>query len=63
MQVNAHTIKTTLSDLILRAAAGEDVMFTRRGKPVVRLVHVTNAGVGALVGLEIWRQRGIFWVR
>lgn len=40
VQVNIHTAKTTLSDLILRAEAGEDVVIARRGKPAVRLVPV-----------------------
>lgn len=40
MQVNVHTAKTTLSDLILRAEAGEEVIIARRGKPAVRLVPV-----------------------
>ena len=38
MQVNIHTAKTKLSDLIFRAEAGEDVVIARRGKPAVRLV-------------------------
>jgi len=42
MQVNVHTAKTTLSDLILRAEAGEEVVIARRGKPAVRLVPVTE---------------------
>lgn len=42
MQVNIHTAKTTLSDLILRAEAGEDVVIARRGKPAVRLVPVVD---------------------
>ncbi len=42
MKVNVHTAKTTLSDLILRAEAGEDVVIARRGKPAVRLVPVSE---------------------
>lgn len=42
MQVNVHTAKTTLSDLILRVEAGEEVAIARRGKPAVRLVPVTQ---------------------
>lgn len=42
MQVNVHTAKTTLSDLILRAEAGEEVVIARRGKPAVRLVPVAQ---------------------
>lgn len=40
IQVNVHTARTTLSDLILRAEAGEEVIIARRGKPAVRLVPV-----------------------
>ena len=42
MQVNIHTAKTTLSELILRAGAGEDVVIARRGKPAVRLAPVAK---------------------
>ena len=41
MQVNIHTAKTTLSDLILRAEAGEEIIIARRGKPAVKLVPVS----------------------
>jgi prevent-host-death family protein len=40
MEVNIHRAKTTLSELILKAEAGEDVVIARAGKPVVRLVPV-----------------------
>lgn len=33
-----HDAKTTLSQLVERAHAGEDVVITRRGKPVARLI-------------------------
>lgn len=42
MQVNVHTAKTTLSELILRAEAGEDIVIARRGKPAVRLVPIAE---------------------
>ena len=42
MQVNVQTAKATLSELILRAEAGEDVEITRRGQTVARLVAVTR---------------------
>jgi len=42
VQVDIHTAKTTLPDLILRAEAGEDVVIARRGKPAVRLVPVVE---------------------
>ena len=42
MRVNIHTAKTKLSDLILRAEAGEDMVIARRDKPAVRLVPVVE---------------------
>jgi prevent-host-death family protein len=39
-QVGMHEAKTKLSQLVERAHAGEDVVITRRGKPVARLVPV-----------------------
>lgn len=37
---NVHQAKTHLSQLLLRAEAGEEVVIARRGKPVARLVSV-----------------------
>jgi prevent-host-death family protein len=41
--VNLYDAKTQLSRLIDRAAAGEDIVIGRAGKPVVRLVPVEDA--------------------
>jgi len=38
--VNMHQAKSSLSRLVERALAGEDVIITRNGKPLVRLVPV-----------------------
>jgi prevent-host-death family protein len=38
--VNLYDAKTQLSRLLDRAAAGEDIVIGRAGKPVVRLVPV-----------------------
>ena len=38
--VNIYEAKTTLSKLIERAAAGEDVILARGGKPVARLTRL-----------------------
>ena len=38
--VNVYEAKTQLSRLIDRAVAGEDVVISRAGKPMVRLVPV-----------------------
>ena len=39
-QVGMHEAKTKLSQLVERAQAGEDVIITRNGTPVARLVPV-----------------------
>jgi prevent-host-death family protein len=39
-QVNVYEAKTQLSKLIDRAVAGEEVVISRAGKPMVRLVPV-----------------------
>jgi prevent-host-death family protein len=41
MEVNVHEAKSTLSKLIVRAEAGEEVIIARAGKPAVRLVPVS----------------------
>lgn len=38
MEVGVHEAKTTLSKLLRRVAAGEEVIITRGGRPVARLV-------------------------
>ena len=54
--VNLYDAKTQLSRLIDRAAAGEDIVIGRSGKPIVRLVPVEDAlprQPGLLKGLVI----------
>ena len=41
--VNIYEAKTTLSKLVERAAAGEDVIIARGGKPVARLTQLVHA--------------------
>jgi prevent-host-death family protein len=52
--VDLHAAKTHLSRLVEEAAAGQDVVIARNGKPMVRLVPVTatgrRTGFGALRG-------------
>lgn len=36
--VNVHEAKTHLSRLLVKVAAGEEIVIARRGKPVARLV-------------------------
>lgn len=38
--VNMHRAKTELSKLVAKALAGEEVIVTRSGKPVVKLVPI-----------------------
>jgi prevent-host-death family protein len=51
IEVGTYEAKTRLSELIDRAEAGETVVITRHGKPVVRLVaeeEVRRARVGEI---------------
>ena len=54
-KVGVHNARAVFSRLIERALAGEDIVITRRGKPVIRLVPVEPALAkrkpGALKGL------------
>jgi len=55
-QVGMHEAKTTLSQLVERAAAGEDIVIARNGTPVVRLVPV--AGTSSLATVRgAWRNQ------
>jgi prevent-host-death family protein len=55
-QVGMHEAKTTLSQLVERAEAGEDIVIARNGKPVARLVPV--AGTTSLAAVRgAWRGR------
>lgn len=42
--VGIHEAKTTLSKLIQKASAGEEVVITKSGTPVAKLVAVMPAG-------------------
>ena len=52
--VNLHAAKTHLSRLVDQAAAGEEVIIAKAGKPMVRLVPVAmksrRTGFGELKG-------------
>jgi prevent-host-death family protein len=41
-QVNLYEAKTHLSDLVERAANGEDIVIAKSGRPRVRLIPVTT---------------------
>jgi len=54
-KVNVHEAKTSLSRLLERARAGEEIVIAKAGKPYVRLVAVTERPprrkAGTLAGL------------
>ncbi len=51
-QVSVHEAKTHLSQLLLRVAAGEDVVIAKSGKPVARLVPFVSGKRRVLGGDE-----------
>ena len=53
-QVGMHEAKTNLSQLVERAASGEDIVIARNGKPVARLLPIHRTG--SLVSIRgAWR--------
>jgi len=42
-EVNVHEAKTHLSRLLLRVEAGEEILISRAGKPIARLVPARKA--------------------
>ncbi|MFO7763531.1 MAG: type II toxin-antitoxin system prevent-host-death family antitoxin [Wenzhouxiangellaceae bacterium] len=46
MEIGAFEAKTHLAELLRKAEAGEEVVITRRGKPVARLVPFREPGDG-----------------
>ena len=50
MNVSVHEAKTHLSRLLARVEAGEDVVISRAGTPVARLVPIGSVVRHALVG-------------
>ena len=56
-EVNVHEAKTQLSKLLRRVAAGEEIVISRAGKPVARLVAVVPRA-RRLLGLD----EGVFEV-
>ena len=56
--VNMHQAKTSLSRLVERALAGEDVVIARNGTPLVRLVPVVKERKPRVPG----RGKGKIWI-
>ncbi len=49
--VNIHAAKTHLSRLVDQAAAGEEIVIARAGRPVARLVPLAEAGARRQLGI------------
>ena len=56
--VNMHQAKSSLSRLVERALAGEDVVIARNGEPLVRLVPVPKNREPRVPG----RSKGRVWI-
>ncbi len=55
IMVNVHEAKTHLSRLLSRAAAGEEIIIARAGKPVAKLVALPEAQQPRTPGL--WKGK------
>lgn len=49
--INMHDAKSSLSRLVHRAAAGEDILIARHGKPVALLTRLPDPGRKPPLGL------------
>jgi prevent-host-death family protein len=56
-EVNVHEAKTHLSRLLNRVASGEEIVISRGGKPIARLVPI-----GIPVARQLGRDQGVFTV-
>lgn len=57
IEVGVHEAKTTLSKLLRRVAGGEEVLITRGGQAVARLVPVEPARQRRVLGGDTGRLR------
>ncbi|MGE3618019.1 MAG: type II toxin-antitoxin system Phd/YefM family antitoxin [Gemmatimonadales bacterium] len=55
---NLYEAKTHLSDLVERAAAGEEIVIAKAGKPLARLVPLAGAERGRTPG----GWEGLVWI-
>jgi prevent-host-death family protein len=56
--VNMHQAKTSLSRLVERALAGEEIVIARNGEPLVKLVPVAKERKPRVPG----RYKGKIWI-
>lgn len=57
VDVNIHEAKTHLSRLLARVAAGEEVVISRAGRPVARLVPIGTPRKRRVLGRDRGRGR------
>ncbi|HKC25905.1 MAG TPA: type II toxin-antitoxin system Phd/YefM family antitoxin [Thermoanaerobaculia bacterium] len=58
VEVNIHEAKTHLSRLLLRVCAGEEVVISKAGKPIAKLVPVERKAARRISG----QDRGRIWI-
>jgi prevent-host-death family protein len=58
MEVNVHEAKTHLSRLLKRVEAGEEIVISRAGKPVARLIASGAQGKSRPMGMD----KGKIWM-
>jgi prevent-host-death family protein len=56
--INIHAAKTHLSSLVEEAAAGEEIIIAKAGKPVARLMALEKKDVASTLGM--WK--GKMWM-
>ena len=52
ISVNVHEAKTHLSRLLERVAAGEEIIISKAGKPMARLLPISKPLVDRVPGLD-----------
>lgn len=57
VEVNIHEAKTHLSRLLARVAAGEEIVISRAGRPVARLVPLDGKRKRRVLGMDRGRGR------
>ena len=56
MKVSVRDLKARLSQYLERASAGEDVIITSRGRPVARLLAISETANGEVPPAELKRR-------
>ena len=59
MKVNIHEAKTHLSRLVDRAAAGEEIVIARAGKPAAKLIKFDESAEPRKLGIWTGKLRAL----